>query len=199
MTPGQRRAHLVGAALEVFADKGYRDASMGEIAVAAGVNRSIVYDRFATKRALFLTVLQEQHIAVLTAMGAGVSAHPGWRERLGAVVEGYLEFAERNPAGRRVLFDFSAEDDPEIEVARWGIAESRTRALTLLLGEGLRALGLDPASAEAALHVEVLVGGLDGLARWREHHPESGRRELVELGLRVFWTGLGQEVRLPGA
>ncbi|GAA2727351.1 hypothetical protein GCM10010439_33130 [Actinocorallia aurantiaca] len=194
MTPGQRRAHLVEVASLVFARKGYRDTSMGDIALEAGVNRSIVYDRFPTKRALFLNVLQEQHIAALMAMGVAASARTGMEDRLRAVVDGYLEFAERNQAGRRLLFDFSAEDDPEIKVARWGISESRTRVLVLLLGAELRALGLDPASPDAALHVEILLSGLDGLAQWRDHNAGVPRGELVEIAMRVFWTGLGREV-----
>ncbi|WP_232835632.1 TetR/AcrR family transcriptional regulator [Actinocorallia populi] len=193
MTPGQRRAHLIDVALRVFAEKGYRDTSMGDIARAAGVNRSIVYDRFPTKRALFLNLLQEQHIAALTAMGAPVSACTGREARLRSVVRGYLEFAERHPAARRLLFDFSAEDDPEIKVARWGVSESRTRVLTLLLGEDLRVLGLDPASPDAALHVEILLSGLDGLAQWWDRNPAVPRDELVETALRVFWTGLAHD------
>ena len=192
MTPGQRRAHLIDVALRVFADKGYRDTSMGDIARAAGVNRSIVYDRFPTKRVLFLSLLQEQHMAALTAMGAPVSVRPGREARLRSVVCGYLEFAERHPEARRLLFDFSGEDDPEIKVARWGVSESRTRVLPLLLGEDLRVLGLDPASPAAALHVEILLSGLDGLARWWDHNPGASRDELVDTALRVFWTGLSR-------
>jgi len=193
MTPEQRRAHLIDVALEVFADKGYRDTSMGDVAAAAGVNRSIVYDRFPTKRALFLNVLQEQHVAALVAMGAAVSAHAGPRDRLRAAVDGYLGFATRRPAARRLLFDFSAEDDPEIQVTRRGISENRSRVLTLLLGEELRALGWDPASPEAALHMEILLTALDGIAQWWEHNPQVTREELVETAMRVFWTGLGHE------
>ncbi len=199
MTPEQRRAHLLDVALAVFADKGYQDTSMSDIALAAGVNRSIVYDRFPAKRTLFLTVLQEQHIAMLLAMGTTVSARTGLEERLRAVFDGYLEFAERNPAGRRLLFDFSAEDDPDIQVARRGISESRTRVLTLLLGAELRALGLDPGSPQAALHMEILLTGLDGLAQWWDHHPDVSREELVGIALRVLWTGLGQEAAPPAA
>ncbi|MEO3784777.1 TetR/AcrR family transcriptional regulator [Actinocorallia sp. B10E7] len=195
MTPGQRRANLIEVALRVFAEKGYRDTSMGDIALEAGVNRSILYDRFPTKRVLFLNVLQEQHIAVLMAMGVAVSARTGMEDRLRAAVDGYLEFAERDPAARRLLFDFSAEEDPEIKVARRGINESRTRVLTLLLGGELRDLGLDPASPDAALHVEILLSGLDGLAQWRDHNPHVPRAELVDTAMRVFWTGLGGEVR----
>lgn len=194
MTPGQRRAHLVEVASLVFARKGYRDTSMGDIALEAGVNRSIVYDRFPTKRALFLNVLQEQHIAALMAMGVAASARTGMEDRLRAVADGYLEFAEHNRAGRRLLFDFSAEEDPEIKVARWGISESRTRVLVLLLGAELRALGLDPASPDAALHVEILLSGLDGLAQWWDHNTGVPRGELVGIAMRVFWTGLGREL-----
>lgn len=192
MTPAERRAGLTGTALELFAAKGYQGTSMGEIAEAAGVNRSVLYDRFPSKRVLFLTVLQEQYAALLARLAdvPGDTAAP--RDRVRAAIDAYLGFAEDRPAGRLLLFDLAGEDDPEIAVARWGIREARTRSVALLLRADLARTGVAPASADAAIRVEMLLAGLDGIARWREHRPAMSRGELVEIAMTVFWSGVGR-------
>lgn len=193
MTPAQRRANLTGTALDVFAEKGYRATAMADIAEASGVNRSILYDRFPSKRALYLTVLQEQHLAVLAALGGGLAAAPDPEARIRAAVEGYLSYARACPAGRRLLFDFAPEDDPEIAIVRHGIGESRVRVLALLLGPDLLRLGLDPASAAAGLRAEVFLSGLDGLARWWDGHTALSHAEVTAVALRVLWSGLSTD------
>ncbi|GAA3203112.1 helix-turn-helix domain-containing protein [Actinocorallia longicatena] len=190
MTPAQRRADLTGTALEVFAEKGYRATAMADIAEASGVNRSILYDRFPSKRALYLTVLQEQHVAVLAALGVGLAGHTGTRGRIAAVVEGYLRYARACRSGRRLLFDVAPEDDPEIRIVRHGIAESRTRTLALLLGPDLLRIGIEPGSDAAGLRAEVFLSGLDGLARWWEEHDGLSHEEITAIAMRMLWTGL---------
>ena len=51
------RDRLIGAAVEVFAGRGYEGAGMGEIAAAAGVSTGNVYRYFPGKRELFDAVV----------------------------------------------------------------------------------------------------------------------------------------------
>ncbi|MGR7002738.1 TetR/AcrR family transcriptional regulator [Yinghuangia aomiensis] len=74
MSGPARRRRIEDAALAVFSAKGYGAASMGEIAEAAGVTRSVLYEHFATKRVLFLTVLGTQNAALVAHMGTAITA-----------------------------------------------------------------------------------------------------------------------------
>jgi AcrR family transcriptional regulator len=58
----QTRDHLLAAAAEVFALRGYHEATLEEIATAAGFTKGAVYSNFAGKEDLFLT-LTEVHVA----------------------------------------------------------------------------------------------------------------------------------------
>ena len=49
-----RRQRIEAAAVEVFAERGYDATSVGEIATAAGVTRTVLYDHFRSKRELYL-------------------------------------------------------------------------------------------------------------------------------------------------
>jgi len=59
----ERRALILAQAKKVFAKKGYRGASTGELARASGITEPILYKHFGSKKKLYLavlTVLSEQ-------------------------------------------------------------------------------------------------------------------------------------------
>jgi AcrR family transcriptional regulator len=58
--PGARPAQITAAALEVFAEHGYRPATMQDIAKAAGITKGTIYLYFSSKEELFIAVLREQ-------------------------------------------------------------------------------------------------------------------------------------------
>lgn len=59
LAPGERRASLLAAAREVFAERGYHGASVSNILDAAGVARGTFYNHFESKRDVFAAVLAE--------------------------------------------------------------------------------------------------------------------------------------------
>src|SRR5438477_12819933 len=54
------RAALLEAALGVFAERGYRDASVDEIAERAGYSKGAIYFHFSGKDDLFFALLEER-------------------------------------------------------------------------------------------------------------------------------------------
>ncbi|MFB4295185.1 TetR/AcrR family transcriptional regulator [Actinomadura sp. NTSP31] len=187
-----RRAVITAAALEVFAKKGYHGASLSEIAVQAGVARTVLYDHFPSKRSLLLAVMQEQNTALMRHVGARITGAGPAEVRLRSTIDAYFSFTETGSAGRRLLFDHADEDDAEIRTVRQGIRESRARAATALLAEDMRALGVDPREPIAEAMVEFIIAGLDGVAQCWERHPEMPRSTLVEGVTRLLWSGLGR-------
>lgn len=194
MSAPERRARILTAALDVFAGKGYEATAMAEIAVTAGVTRSVLYDHFPSKRVLLLTVMQERNAALVEYVGSRITGTGPDEDRMRATIDAYFSFAEREPAVRRLLFDRIDEDDAEIQAVRWGIREARTRAVTVLLAGDMRKAGLAPDSPATEAAVELLISGLDGMAQWWERHRDVPRHDLVAVAMRVLWTGLG---RLP--
>jgi len=53
-----RRAAILAAAAEAFAERGFGDTAMDDVAAAAGITRLIVYRHFESKEALYAAVLQ---------------------------------------------------------------------------------------------------------------------------------------------
>src|SRR5918996_1218483 len=59
LTAPRRRRQLLDVALRVFAERGFHDASMNDIAEAAGVTKPVLYQHFASKRELFGQLLTD--------------------------------------------------------------------------------------------------------------------------------------------
>lgn len=98
-----RRA-VLAAARVAFGAKGYAQASVDEIAAAAGVTKGAVYHHFANKQALFEAVadLAEEDACAAILAAAAAEAPDTWR----GAVAGLDSFLERclDPVYRRLCF-----------------------------------------------------------------------------------------------
>ena len=79
LTPERRRAltreHLLAAAAEVFARRGYHGATLDEVAQAAGFTTGAIYSNFSGKEDLFLELAADRESALIEAFAA--AAEPG--------------------------------------------------------------------------------------------------------------------------
>ncbi|MGW3569897.1 TetR/AcrR family transcriptional regulator [Streptomyces sp. NPDC000941] len=66
------RRRLLTAAERVFAERGYADSKLEDIAHTAGFTKGAVYSNFGSKRELFGALLSERAEAELTAVMAGL-------------------------------------------------------------------------------------------------------------------------------
>jgi len=90
--PPGTRERLIEAAGAVFARRGYHDATIREICVAAGANVAAVNYHFGDKDSLYLAVLRETHEAALAHYppDLGVAADDPPQARLEAFVRSLL-------------------------------------------------------------------------------------------------------------
>jgi AcrR family transcriptional regulator len=72
-----RPGEIVGAAMAVFAEKGYAAARLDEIAARAGVSKGALYLYFETKEELFRAVVEQAIAPNMEGVRAMIAAHPG--------------------------------------------------------------------------------------------------------------------------
>ena len=77
-----KKTKILEAALETFAQYGYRRTSMEDIARAAGVSRPALYLLFRNKEDLFRSLVERLHAAALDSARSVLSADRPFRERL---------------------------------------------------------------------------------------------------------------------
>src|SRR3954471_3518756 len=125
---GEAREALLAAALEVFAERGYGQAGVDEIAAAAGYSKGALYWHFSSKEDLLLTLVDERIDAPMREMVALLASAPPDRDMS---LEAGREFARRLDAERdAVLLEREywslAIRDPELR-ARYAERQAELR------------------------------------------------------------------------
>ncbi|MEO5973912.1 MAG: TetR/AcrR family transcriptional regulator [Ilumatobacteraceae bacterium] len=77
----ERKEQILDVALSVFASKGYHDASMNDIAELAGITKPVVYQHFASKRALYLALVEEVGNRMINSITKATGEVQGGRSR----------------------------------------------------------------------------------------------------------------------
>src|SRR6188768_4255311 len=104
MNAATRRSSIEAAATDVFAERGYRGASIDEIARRSGVTPPVLYDHFASKQDLYKQLL-EHHFADLRGIWReNLPGEAPPRERVAKSVDAWFAYIEAHPFAGRMLF-----------------------------------------------------------------------------------------------
>jgi AcrR family transcriptional regulator len=186
----QRRERILAAATEVFAERGYGGASMGEIARRSGVVASVIYDHFGSKRELVIELLELHGAALIERTITELEPAPP-SELLRTSIELFYRFVEADPFVWRFLFR-DPPADPEIAAVHRRIHDRATEGIVELVrmsappGRGLAGVPYERATLMVAKASQEAV---QGLAEWWYENREVPREEVVEIVFRVLWDG----------
>jgi AcrR family transcriptional regulator len=189
LTAAARREVIANAAAVLFSERGYRGASIEEIARASGVTPPVVYEHFASKRELYRDLL-ERHFAELRGVWRENFVGDGPLERrIADSFDAWFAYVETHPFAGRVLFRYST--DPEIEAVHAEVAEhSREAILPLFAAEpGAENLAGSVTGEGIEMVWVVLRGVLQGLAVWWSEHPGVPRGRVVATAMNALWIG----------
>jgi len=138
MGAAERRASIVDAAMEVFAEVGYQRATMAEVARRVGVSEPVIFQNFGSKAAVFAAALQEATGRMTAALKEQAAAS-------GSVAAWLTEFLGPGPLTRshardthHVLFAdaMSHSGDPVVRDAIRRAHRTVARTLAGLLARG---------------------------------------------------------------
>jgi AcrR family transcriptional regulator len=187
----QRRELIVEAATAEFAQRGYEAASIGRIAKAAGVARTVLYDHFTSKHSLFVEVLVCEQEAMLRYLSAALGSEGSTEARWRAAFDAFFRFVEEQPLGWQLLFPANPPLDPEAALEYRRLRTESNRVLANLLADDARRAGLEPESVRARALFAIHRDALTAAARWWQSHPQVARAEIVESAMAALWTGFG--------
>jgi AcrR family transcriptional regulator len=180
----RNRQRILAAAADVFTERGL-DATLDEVARAAGVGIGTVYRRFPDKEALVCELFRDRVDALVTVAEEACAATDPW---LGLV--SYLEFAASAMAGDlglRQLMMFAVYDRDQVCYAR-----DRMRPVIARLVERAQASG-DLRQDFQATDLKMIAFMLASIAEYAASAaPEVWRRYLAMLvdGLRPARDGV---------
>lgn len=183
----QTRARLLDAAFQVFAAKGFGQATIEEVCSTAGFTRGAFYSNFTTMEELFYA-LYERHAALITDQVAQALAAPAkdLAEATGRVVDSLL--LDRQWALVRGDFVLHAARHPEV-AAEWKARQDGLRAVlaSRLAPTSARANMPEPLRTPAMLAEAAMIvyhGVMDAMLI--EADPAEGRRWLAALLMAVL-------------
>jgi AcrR family transcriptional regulator len=187
----QRRAKILEAAIRCFGEKGYHEATMDDLAAAAGLSKGSLYWHFRSKQDVFLALFDAYAEEVLAGLAglerAGGPILEGLRrqgeaalERLGTTLSAtraWLEFLSHPEARRRLASVYARTRATTAGLLQQGIARQEIRALPVeavaggfvALIEGLLMQAFADPGFDARSHwdasFDVLIRGLAANAR----------------------------------
>ncbi|MGX6450051.1 TetR/AcrR family transcriptional regulator [Patulibacter sp. S7RM1-6] len=182
-----RTEQLLEIAEGLFAERGYRAASMDEVALRAGVSKPVIYDLVGNKEALYLRCVERagRALADVVATAALAETDAAGRMRAGAIA--FLRFVAEERGGWDLLLTAGPEPGAEPILA---VRAQQSALLTALVRETIEAqdLDLEPWRTESIAH--ALNGAFEGLAYWWRAHREIEAEELVDWITTLFLPGI---------
>lgn len=159
------RAVLAAATCQ-FAERGFADVSLDDVAEAAGVTRGAVYHHFRNKAALFTAVAAACHDRVADAVvAAAESAGTDPARQLSAGSHAFVDAITSGPAVRILLIDGPA-------VVGWDEWRRLDEAGSAAhLREALGAVGVDGELVDVL--TMLLSGAMNEAALWLARHPDD--------------------------
>src|SRR5256714_14409627 len=88
----RRRRQLLDVALGVFAANGFHRTSMEDVADAAGVTKPVLYQHFASKRELYLELLDDVGSQLMVEIAKAVATAAGPRHQGESGFAAYFRF-----------------------------------------------------------------------------------------------------------
>lgn len=195
LTRSARRAQLLSAALDVFAEQGYHAAAMDDIAERAGVSKPVLYQHFPGKLELYRALLTTWADVMVETVTAALEASRDNEQRVRGAVAAYFDFVAGEGRAYRLIFSADLRGEPEVAQ----VVEQASRRCVDIIAEAVTTdSGLDPARAR------LLAVGVTGLSQvaaqyWLDAPGDVDRDEAVSLLAGLAWRGLSSLPLLPPA
>jgi AcrR family transcriptional regulator len=183
----EREQQMLDAAVATFARRGYRAASMDEIAEAAGVSKPLVYLYLTSKDELFSACIRREAAALTVAVRDAVETGATPERQLWSGLLGFFEHTAAHPDGWTILYSQARTvGEPfaaEIAVLRAEIVDFVAALIAAACG-----------SQDVAAYAHALVGAAESLAGWAASAPAPvpTGRELAASLMTFAWSGLSQ-------
>lgn len=160
--PSVRKQHLLQAAARVFSERGYRAATLRQIAEEAGILAGSVYHHVESKEALYIAVQHEGYRRMAARVQAALQGLSDPWERLEAACRAHLhEMLDGSPLASVTGAGLQAERDGPLPPS----LQAERDAYEDLLRGLIAALPLRPGLDRRLLRLQLL-GALNGTRHW---------------------------------
>jgi len=183
-------AQTLGVAHELFAERGYGDVTMEEIAAAVGVTKPLLYNYFGNKERLYIACMERAGDSLTRTVGEAIADTGSPGDALASGVRAFFAFLDSDRAAWAVLFDETLPNNGEVADR---VAVYRGQILALV-SDSLLAQLPDPRRGRARIEIEALsaalLGAAEELARWWLRTEAIPAKEAAELLISTVEPGI---------
>ncbi|AWI30351.1 TetR family transcriptional regulator [Streptomyces tirandamycinicus] len=188
-----REQQMLDAAVQTFGQRGYRPASMDEIAELAGVSKPLVYLYLNSKEDLFTACIRRESAALVAAVRAAVDPGLPADRQLWEGLTAFFRHTNEHPDAWAVLHRQARTHGEPFAAEVAVLRDEIVTFVTGLIGAAAReAHGPgEVAAGEAAGLAQALVGAAESLAGWANDTPGVSARQAAATLMNFAWEGLG--------
>jgi AcrR family transcriptional regulator len=194
-----RERQMLAVAQSVFAERGFRAASVDAIAEGAEISKPMLYAYFGSKEGLYRACMQRSGSALADALDEAAASASEPDQRLWAGLLAFFTFVEQEPEAWAILAGEPGAGGGALAVD--GAEARRKIAATVsgLLRDAAAHEGADEAALAATEPLGLaLVGAAESLSRWWQEHPDQPVEAVARLAMNFAWMGFGHLVRGEG-
>jgi AcrR family transcriptional regulator len=175
---------------DLFAERGYADVTMDEIAAAVGVTKPLLYNYFGNKERLYIACMERAGDSLTRTVGEAIAGTASPGDALGAGVRAFFAFLDSDRDAWAVIFDETLPVSGEVADR---VASYRGQIVELVSGSLLAQL---PADRRGRAKVEIealsaaLLGAAEELARWWLRTEAISAGEAAELLISTVEPGI---------
>ncbi|MGY1943022.1 TetR/AcrR family transcriptional regulator [Nocardia asiatica] len=191
----RREEQILDVATTEFGERGYAEASVAEIASAAGVSKPLVYAYFGSRDGLHAACVHRAGKSLVDAVAAAQSAH-GAHDRALATLTGIFRALDGRTQNWKIIYDATL---PRRSAAH-AVAREYQDALN-----GMGAAGVAQVLADAGIHdaddhsllLALWFSVVSTTVSWWSDHPGHTPEDMTERCLRLFATIRATGARQP--
>jgi AcrR family transcriptional regulator len=182
---------MIDVAEQLFAERGYRAASMDEIAERVGVSKPMLYEYFGSKEGLFVACIRQARAELAAVTMHSVAGRTSAEDALRSGLVAFFEFTDSHRRAWELIrheatvAGQAAVD--EIEAIRQQQTAIDVQLLAAYLPDG------DQRELEAA--AEIIVGACERLSIWYVRQDDVSARQAAEYVMQLVWYGLRDRLR----
>lgn len=199
MSREDREEQVIDAAVEVFARRGFHNASMDEISGVASVSKPTVYAYGGSKEDLFAACLRREGERMSSAIAGAVDPVSAPEQQLRQGLEAIFRyFHGQRDTWFSLYRQAVAHGEPfagQVERTR----DQLTELVVDLLRRARRRHGQETDESSLEVHAHALVGATEAVAGWMLNDAHATPERAATVLLDLMWGGLGAHRDQRGA
>lgn len=189
----QTRRHLLNAAADVMAERGFHEARVHDIAERADVGTGTFYNYFRSKDEIFEALIADTIAGLAAELDLARDEAMGARERLETGWRAVLRYADANRARLRVFFGEGQGFHAFMQQAYATFAADYERELQTAIRAG------EVRACHTGLVSAAVVGLASQVVSWWLDHPETPLEEVAEEIATFEWNALRNPTSAEGS